>query len=151
MHIASNKRNLKLQFNLLLSAVYDAIKHIDVEKVKFQVQAWLFNNEECFESPELSEYCEKVKEQRSSSDIILLLMEDHFFNYRNPQLLKEIVEVILPHDEGVMSKMAKYMKDYEEFEITLELEQVSHEYDLGARAPSGLPEFSFEASPNLTL
>ena len=105
MHIPSNERRLKIQFNALLSAVYDSIESIDVKKVKFQVQAWLIDNEECFQSPDLSEYRKKVKEETSSSDIILFLMGEHFFNYRNPQLLEEIVEVILPNDEGVKTKM----------------------------------------------
>lgn len=148
----SNERNLKLQFNLLLSSVYDSIERVDVKKVKFQVQAWLITDEKSFESLELSEYRRKIKEQTSSSDIILFLMEEDFFNYHNPQLLEEIVEVILRNDEGVKTKMTQYMKDYKKSPITLEeLEQVSHEDGLGAKAPSGLPQCSFEASPNLTL
>ena len=44
-----------------------------------------------------------------------------------------------------MTQMNKCIRDYEEFELTLEeVQQISHKEDLGPRGPSGLQEFSFK-------
>ena len=68
-----------------------------------------------------------------------------FIGYRNTEVLQYIVELLLSHNEELVIRMKEYVNDCENFDLTLEeLEQISHEEDLGPEAPSGLEEFSFK-------
>ena len=143
------ERALKYQFRFhLLDAVYDSSdKHIDITRLKLHIQTWLaVEKEESCSSETIEELCDTIESKDTSSKIILFLVKKKIIHYRNPQLLKEIVEKFLLIDNNVVNQMNKYMHDLEAFELTLkELEQVSREEDLGPRAPSGLPEFTLEA------
>ena len=149
------ERDLKRHFRNLLSAVYlSSDKHIDTRKLKLHIQTWLaVEKEEVYLPATIEEFCDKIESKDTSSTIILFLVKKYFIHYRNPQLLKEIVEKFLLIDDNVVTQMNQYIHDLEAFELTLkELEQVSREDDLGPSAPSGLPKFTIEAdNPDMTL
>ena len=140
------ERDLKKNFHRLLSAVYDTInKDIDIAKLKFHVQMLLTDEEDSSQLVIVEQYLKEVKEKETSSDILVFLNKYHFISYRNPQVLQIIVESLLFKNQDLVTQMNQYVKDCEEFELTLEeLQQISHEEDLGPRAPSGLQEFSFK-------
>ena len=145
--LTSKERSLKLKFHRLLSVVDESLKNIEITKLQFHIELLLTDEEE--DRPQLItvlQYIKEVKEQKTSKDLLVYLKANKFISYRNPQLLEDIVNVLLSHDVGVVSQMNQYIKDCEEFKLTLdELHQISRE-GLGPRAPSGLQEFSFKVN-----
>ena len=147
------ERDLKKNFHRLLLAVYDTInKDIDIAKLKFHVQMLLTDEEVSSQLVITEQYLKEVKEKETSSDILIVLNKYQFISYRNPQVLQTIVESLLFHNQDLVTQMNQYMNDCEEFKLTLEeLEQISHEEDLGLRAPSGLQEFSFKTDDDCSF
>ena len=142
------ERNLKSKFHRLFLAVYDTVnKDIDIAKLKFHVQVLLINEKDSSQSVIIEQYLKEVKEKETSSDILVFLNKYDFISYRNPHVLRIIVESLLFHNQELVTQMNQYTNDCEEFELTLEeLRQISHDEDLGPRAPSGLQEFSFKTN-----
>ena len=142
--LTHKERSLKSKFHRLLSALYDTVnKDIDIAELKCHVQMLLTDQKDSSQSVNIEQYLKELEEKETSSDILIFLKKYQFISYRNPQLLKDIVNRFLSHDLGVqvVSQMDQYIMDYEEFKLTREeLYKITCEEDLDARAPSGLPE-----------
>ena len=99
--------------------LFDFINQIDVTNL---IQTLLITQVATIHA----EILDEVKLQETSSDAIICLKKYQFITYLKPQLLHEIVERLLLKHQELVAEMNQYMKDYEEYELTLE-KPTSHE------------------------
>ena len=150
--LASNARNLKQKFHILLLAIRNSSKQIDFAEFIFLVKGLLTDDQGYFQTVTAQKYLNEMDKLNTSCDILLFLKTNGFIGYMNYELLEDIVKCLLKDDLDIIAQMDEYIKMYEEFDYSLnQLEEISHDEDIQPRAPSGLPEFSLKTSGDTSV